>query len=68
MVTREATAQDWDQLLSFFTRVYRTNHPLQNRAFWEWQYGNPSYGRSFIFLMIVNIFLKPYLKKSFLSF
>lgn len=50
MVTREATIEDWDQLLSFFTRVYRTNHPLQNRQFWEWQYGDPIYGRSFICL------------------
>lgn len=45
---REARVEDWDKLLSFFSRIYRQNHPLQNRSFWEWQFGNEEYGRSFI--------------------
>ncbi len=48
MITREATIEDWDKLFLFFSRVYRKNHPLQNREFWNWQYGNPEFGRSFI--------------------
>ena len=48
MIIREATIEDWDKLLVFFTKIYRQNHPLQNIEFWEWQYGDPKYGRSFI--------------------
>jgi GNAT superfamily N-acetyltransferase len=48
MITREATIEDWDALFLFFNRVYRQNHPLQNKEFWNWQYGNPEFGRSFI--------------------
>ncbi|QCE40105.1 GNAT family N-acetyltransferase [Psychroserpens sp. NJDZ02] len=48
MITREATINDWDQLLLFFSKIYRTNHPLHKKEFWEWQYGNQKYGRSFI--------------------
>lgn len=50
MITREATIQDWDKLLQFFSRIYRENHPLQNKEFWIWQYGNKEFGRSFICL------------------
>jgi GNAT superfamily N-acetyltransferase len=50
MTTREATLEDWDILFSFFCNVYRENHPLQNKAFWNWQYGDAKYGRSFICL------------------
>lgn len=50
MIIREATIEDWDKLLIFFTKIYRTNHPLHKKEFWEWQYGNPKYGRSFICL------------------
>ncbi|MGN7808395.1 GNAT family N-acetyltransferase [Flavobacterium johnsoniae] len=50
MITREATINDWDKLQEFFTRIYRENHPLQNKKFWEWQYGDPNYGQSFICL------------------
>jgi hypothetical protein len=50
MITREATIEDWDKLFIFFTRVYRSNHPLQNKQFWNWQYGNKHYGRSLICL------------------
>lgn len=48
MITREATIEDWDKLLVFFTKVYRQNHPLQNKEFWNWQFGNSNYGRSLI--------------------
>ncbi len=34
----------------FFKKIYRENHPLHNREFWEWQYGNEKYGRSFVCL------------------
>lgn len=50
MITREATLSDWDKLEQFFTTIYRKNHPLQNRKFWEWQYGDAQFGRSFICL------------------
>ncbi|MFD0777168.1 GNAT family N-acetyltransferase [Flavobacterium myungsuense] len=50
MITREATIEDWDKLFIFFTRVYRSNHPLQNKEFWNWQYGEKQYGRSLICL------------------
>lgn len=48
MITREATTEDWDALLYFFKKVYRDQHPLHNQAFWEWQYGDKEFGRSFI--------------------
>ena len=50
MITREATLEDWEKLLPFFKGIYREKHPLQHRAFWEWQYGNEAFGRSFICL------------------
>ncbi|AUC82066.1 GNAT family N-acetyltransferase [Lacinutrix sp. Bg11-31] len=50
MITREATIQDWDKLRAFFIKIYRANHPLHKLEFWEWQYGNAKYGRSFICL------------------
>lgn len=48
MITREATSKDWNKLKQFFTKIYRQNHPLQNKDFWEWQYGDEKFGRSFI--------------------
>lgn len=48
MITREATLQDWDKLFLFFTKAYRPNHPLQNKEFWNWQYGDKNFGRSLI--------------------
>jgi hypothetical protein len=48
MITREATIDDWDNLFLYFSRVYRKNHPLQNKEFWNWQYGDSNYGRSLI--------------------
>ncbi|WP_374173997.1 GNAT family N-acetyltransferase [Flavobacterium tructae] len=50
MITREATIEDWEILYSFFKVIYRENHPLHNKEFWEWQFGNKEYGRSFICL------------------
>ena len=50
MTTREASIEDWDKLLVFFKKVYRENHPLHNKEFWNWQYGNVQFGRSFICL------------------
>ena len=55
MITREATIEDWDKLHSFFNRIYRKDHPLHNKAFWEWQYGNVTYGRSLICLNEKNV-------------
>lgn len=48
MITREATVEDWEKLLQFFKLIYRENHPLHNKEFWQWQYGDSHYGRSFI--------------------
>lgn len=48
MITREATIEDWNKLYVFFKRIYRDNHPLQNKEFWIWQYGDKNFGRSFI--------------------
>lgn len=50
MITREANIEDWDKLYQFFKIIYRENHPLHKKNFWEWQYGNPENGRSFICL------------------
>lgn len=48
MITREATVEDWEKLLQFFKLIYRENHPMHNQEFWQWQYGDSQYGRSFI--------------------
>jgi hypothetical protein len=50
MIIREATLKDWDKLYDFFKKNYRANHPLHNKEFWEWQYGDEKFGRSFICL------------------
>ena len=50
MIIREANIEDWDELERFFTRIYRSKHPLQNFEFWNWQFGNKKFGRSFICL------------------
>jgi GNAT superfamily N-acetyltransferase len=50
MIIREATLKDWDKLYEFFKKNYRANHPLHTKAFWEWQYGDEKFGRSFICL------------------
>lgn len=43
-----AEDSDWELLFPFYSKAYRENHPLQNREFWNWQYGNPDYGRAII--------------------
>ena len=48
MIVREANVADWPVLCDFFKTIYRKQHPLQNQAFWEWQFGNKNFGRSFI--------------------
>ena len=50
METREALSVDWEKLLIFYKRIYRDKHPLHNRDFWEWQYGDKEHGRAFICL------------------
>jgi hypothetical protein len=50
MIIREATIKDWDKLARFFKVIYRENHPLHYKEFWEWQYGDDKFGRSFICL------------------
>ena len=50
MKVREATIDDWSELYKFYVRIYRENHPLQNKDFWIWQYGNVKEGRAFICL------------------
>jgi len=50
MIVREANSNDWEELLSFYSRVYRKGHPLQNKQFWEWQYGNIKEGVAYIAL------------------
>jgi hypothetical protein len=48
MEVREAHITDWDNLLAFFKSIYREGHPLHKPEFWQWQFGDPKYGRSFI--------------------
>ncbi|MBU0941615.1 MAG: GNAT family N-acetyltransferase [Bacteroidetes bacterium] len=50
MITREANLNDWIELEIFFKRIYRTGHPLHQREFWNWQFGDQAFGRSFICL------------------
>ena len=48
MIYREATIEDWLKLEKFYKKIYRPNHPLINKEFWIWQYGNVEFGRAFI--------------------
>lgn len=50
MITREANSDDWNKLKQFFIKIYRQDHPLHQKEFWEWQYGDEKFGRSFICL------------------
>lgn len=43
-----AEDSDWNMLLVFYRKAYREHHPLQNREFWNWQFGNENYGRAII--------------------
>ena len=48
MEIRVATLEDWDLLSSFFRRIYRMSHPLQNQDFWNWRFGDPEFGVSVV--------------------
>ncbi len=48
MIYREATIDDWFELEKFYKKIYRPNHPLSNKEFWIWQYGDVKFGRAFI--------------------
>ena len=48
MEYREANIEDWNKLYVFFKEIYREGHPLHNKKFWEWQFGDSTQGRSFI--------------------
>lgn len=50
MITREANLNDWIELEIFFKKIYRVGHPLHQREFWNWQFGDQAFGRSFICL------------------
>ena len=54
MITREANIEDWDKLSRFYSRIYRPNHPLLSKAFWQWQYGDKNHGRSFVYINSEN--------------
>lgn len=43
-----AEDSDWNMLVVFYKKAYRDHHPLQNRKFWNWQFGNENYGRAII--------------------
>ena len=48
MEIKAATIAHWPLLQAFYQGVYKAGHPLQNIAFWQWQFGNPAYGKAFI--------------------
>ncbi len=50
MTKREALLNDWSKSYQFFPKTYRENHSLDNKEFWECQYENLQYVRSFICL------------------
>lgn len=45
---KEALISDWDILYPFYCQAYRANHPLQNKEFWDWQYGDENFGKAYI--------------------
>lgn len=44
MEIKVAKLQDWSDLSRFYNSIYKVGHPLQNKDFWHWQYGNPEHG------------------------
>ena len=48
IVCRTASPEDWSLLAPFYRRIYPEGHPLQNREFWMWQYGDARHGQAFI--------------------
>ncbi len=47
VIIREVDIEDWEMLEPFYRRIYRKNHPLQSREFWNWQFGDVNHGRAF---------------------
>lgn len=45
-----AHEDDWPILKTFYARAYRENHPLHNRRYWRWRFGDPDLGKSYICL------------------
>lgn len=43
-----AEDSDWNMLLVFYKKAYREHHPLHNKEFWDWQFGDKNYGRAII--------------------
>jgi len=48
MEIKAATPEHWPLLQPFYQLIYKPGHPLQNQAFWQWQFGNATYGQAFI--------------------
>lgn len=48
MEIKAATPDHWPLLQPFYKAIYKPGHPLQNHAFWQWQFGNEQYGQAFI--------------------
>lgn len=47
---RVAQEDDWPILKTFYLRAYRENHPLHNRRYWQWRFGDPNLGEAYICL------------------
>jgi len=45
---KEANEKDWESLSLFFEEIYKPGHPLRKFEFWNWQFGDPTQGRSFV--------------------
>jgi hypothetical protein len=48
MYLKKATIQDHPRLKKLYDTYYPANHPLYHITFWEWMFGNPSYGTCWI--------------------
>lgn len=45
VVVRPASlVEDWSRLSIAYRNVYRADHPLLDRTFWEWRFGDDRYG------------------------
>lgn len=47
---REAVMEDFDLLLPFYKQAYRPGHPLHNRDFFYWQFGQSLVGKALMAL------------------
>ena len=45
---RIASDADWPALLAAYRRTYREGHPLTNREFWRWRFGDDRHGVAII--------------------